>query len=157
MKVFKLQLVISIIVCITLIPVRAEKPDSGEDQDLDFDGSDCIWVRSIRDYTPLDDRTLLIWGGANRPYYVRLVQSTREMGSAISMGVQSRDDSLCPYGGDALVFGNFDPYPARVRSVSRITTEQAEQLLVRYGKKDADEPQTPAPKEVKGAEVEELD
>ena len=73
------------------------------------------------------------------------------------MGVKSRDDRLCPYGGDALVFGSFDPYPARVSSISRITKEQAEELLVRHGKKDTGEPQAPAPKEVKGADVEELD
>ena len=131
--------------------------DSDDDQDIDYNGSDCISIRSIRDYTPLDDRTLLIWAGANQPYYVRLSSSTREMRSAFSMRFESRDDRLCPYGGDALVFDSFSPFPARIRAISRVTKDQAEELLVRYGKKESGEPPTPEPREVEGAEVEELD
>jgi hypothetical protein len=125
--------------------------------DVDYNGSDCIWIRSIRDYTPLDDQTLLIWESSKRPYYVRLQQRSFEMRSAIGMSVDSRDDRLCPYGGDGLVFGSFDPRPLGVRSISRITVEQADEFMVRYGKKDAGEPTTPAPQDVEGADVEELD
>jgi Family of unknown function (DUF6491) len=136
--------------------VRAENDDSGDLKDLDSIGSDCIWVRSIRDYTPLDDRTLLIWGGSNRPYFVRLTTASWDMDTGIGLAVHSRDDRLCPYGGDGLVFGSFEPRPVTIRSIIRISKEQAEDILVRYGKRDSDEPQTPAPQEVEGAEVEEL-
>jgi uncharacterized protein DUF6491 len=136
--------------------VRADNDDSEDLKDLDSIGSDCIWVRSIRDYTPLDDRTLLIWGGSNRPYFVRLTTPSWEMDTGIGLAVHSRDDRLCPYGGDGLVFGSFEPRPVPVRSIIRISKEQAEDILVRYGKRDSDEPQTPEPQEVEGAEVEEL-
>jgi hypothetical protein len=135
----------------------AENDDSGHESDLDFNGSDCIWIRSIRDYTPLDDRTLLIWSGVSRPYFVRLNTASHEMRSGIAMRVESRDDRLCPYGGDGLIFSRYETFPVTVRSISRITKDQAEDIMVRYGKKDSGEPQTPAPKEVDGAEVEELD
>jgi len=79
------------------------------------------------------------------------------MQSGIAMRVESRDDRLCPYGGDSLVFSRHETFPVTVRSISRITKDQAEDILVRYSKKETGEPQTPAPKEVKGAEVEELD
>jgi hypothetical protein len=134
---------------------EAENDEMEVENDIDYNGSDCIWIRSIRDYTPLDRRTLLIWGGS-RPYYVRLATPTREMEFGISVAVYSRDDRLCPYGGDGLIFSRFDGRPVTVRSISRISKEQAEDILVRYGKSKSAEPQTPAPKELEGAEVEEL-
>ena len=131
------------------------QPDSEED--VNFHGSDCIWIRSIRDYRPLDDRTLLIWGGSRQPYLVRLMQRSMDMRSTIGMQVISRDDQLCPYGGDSLKFGMLDSFPASISAIDRITPGQAEQLLVRYGKKAGSEPPSEAPREVEGAKVEELD
>jgi len=156
MKSLLLPLVMVVFLSSTAGLVKAENDDSGDLRDLDFNGSDCIWVRSIRDYTPLDDRTLLIWGGSNRPYFVRLTTASWEMDTGIGLSVHSRDDRLCPYGGDGLIFGGFEPRPITVRSITRISKEQAEDILVRYGKRESDEPKAPAPKEVEGAEVEEL-
>ena len=156
-KVVYLSIVTLIISSNTISISRAEIDDSEAETDVDYNGSDCISIRSIRDYTPLDNRTLLIWGGASRPYFVRLNNATHEMRSGIAMKVVSRDDRLCPYGGDGLVFNSYETFPATVRSISRITKDQAEDIMVRYGKKDSGESQTPAPKEVEGAEVEELD
>ena len=156
-KQFLKHILIALLSSILLLMVNPAAAAEDEEKDLDFNGSDCISVRSIRDYTPLDDRTLLIWGGSKRPYYVRLFQPSFDMNSSIGMRVHSRDDRLCPYGGDGLIFGTFNDRPVSVRAISRITVEQADQILVRYGKKEGSEPQTPAPKEVEGAEVEELD
>ena len=78
------------------------------------------------------------------------------MDSGMQMATHSRDDRLCPYGGDGLIFSSFHPRPVTIRSISRITKEQEEDIMVRYGKKDSDEPQAPEPKQVEGAEVEEL-
>ena len=126
-------------------------------RDLDFRGSDCIWIRTIRDYTPLDDQHLLIRGSGRRAYFVALNRPTFEMRGAFSLGFESRDDQLCPYGGDAIVFGGNAREMVNVRSISRLTAEQEEQLLIRYGKRDPAETEIPAkPGNVKGAEVEEL-
>ena len=153
---FKLHIIMTFTLPFTGGCATAENQQSEDESDLDYNGSDCISVRSIRDYKPLDDRTLLIYSGS-RPYFVRLSSSSREMRSTSRMQVDSRDDRLCPYGGDGLIFGSFDPYPIRVRSISRITKEQENQLLVRYGKDKSGEPQAPTPQDVEGAEVEELD
>ena len=59
-------------------------------------------------------------------------------------------------GGDALIFGSFPGDEARIQSIKRLTPDQVEQVLIRYGKKDPGDVQDPAPPEVKGAEVEEL-
>ena len=65
-------------------------------------------------------------------------------------------DRLCPYGGDALIFGSFQGDEARIRSIKRLNSGQLEQVLIRYGKKEPADKPDPAPPEVKGAEVEEL-
>lgn len=156
-KDIKKHIIIVILLSITLILFWTESRAGDEDSDLNYNGSDCIWIRSIRDYTPLDSKNLLVWGTGNRPYLVRLTSHAYGMRSAFGISVQSRDDQFCPYGGDGLIFDTTNPIPTTVRSISKLTKEQADQILVRYGKKEGSEPITPAPQEPKGAEVEELD
>jgi hypothetical protein len=124
--------------------------------DTEYRGSDCILIATIRDYTPLDDRNLLIWGPAKRAYYVTLLHPAFELRSSFRMGFSSRDDQLCPYGGDGIVTGSLSRDTVAIRAISRVSEEQADQLLIRYGRKEPAEQQAPAPKDVKGAEVEEL-
>ena len=126
-------------------------------RDMNYSGSDCILIRTVRDYSPLDDQHLLIHGPAKRTYFVTLFRPTFEMRGAYRLSFDSRDGQLCPYGGDSIVFGGFSNERVRVRSISRITADQEEQLLIRYGKKEPAETEIPAkPADVKGAEVEEL-
>ena len=157
MKYLNKQWITFVLSSIFLLPLTAVSADEDAEVDIDFRGSDCIWVRSIRDYTILDGRTLLIDAGGKRPYLVQLFRPSFEMKSSHTMRVHSRDDRLCPHGGDGLIFSSFDDQPDIVKSISRITEEQADRLLVRYGKKEGSEPQAPAPRKVEGAEVEELD
>ena len=44
-----------------------------------------------------------------------------------------------------------------IRSIRELSADEHEDLLIRYGKKEPEIEHTPAPREVKGAEVEELD
>lgn len=119
-------------------------------------GSDCISIRTIRDYTPLDESNLIIWA-ANRPYLVRIFSRTSELRTSFQLTYLSRDDQLCPYGGDELAFGfggpGLDSY--HIDSIQRLTKEQAQEIQDRFSK-DPKKQQTPAPKELEGADVEEL-
>jgi hypothetical protein len=45
----------------------------------------------------------------------------------------------------------------RIASIRELSPEEHEHLLIQFGKKEPEIEQTPAPREVKGAEVEELD
>ena len=132
------------------------EPNSGLGKDLDFRGSDCISIRTIRDYTPLDRSTLLMEGSGNRTYLVTLFGQSMDLRSSFRLGFSSRDDWLCPYGGDKLVIDGFVNEEISIRGISRITPEQEEDLLIRYGKIKPDEQQDQAPPELKGADVEEL-
>ena len=104
----------------------------------------------------MDRSTLLMEGMGNRDYLVTLVSPAFELSSAFRLGFSSRDDWLCPYGGDRIVFDGVGNESVMIRGISRVTPEQKEDLLIRYGKKEPDEQQDQAPPEVKGAEVEEL-
>ncbi len=157
----KKTVLIHIITAITLSGCASTgSPESGGDdlgEDLDFSGNDCILIRTIRDYTPLDRQHLLIRGPGRRSYYVALLSPAFDMRGSIGFQVRSRDDQLCPFGGDRIVFGSLSGESVGVRSISRLTTEQEEFLLTRYGIKQPDESETPAESpDVKGAEVEEL-
>ncbi len=52
---------------------------------------------------------------------------------------------------------SFDGESVRIASIRELGPEEEEDLLIRYGKLEPEFEQTPAPQEVKGAEVEELD
>ena len=142
--------------CILASCATTEDRESRPAGDIDSRGSDCILISTIRDYTPLDDSNLLIYGPAKRAYFVTLVHSTFELRSSFRLQFSSRDGQLCPYGGDQIVVGSFGREAVGIRAISRVTEEQAEQLLIRYGRKEPAEQQAPAPEDVKGAEVEEL-
>jgi hypothetical protein len=120
--------------------------------DIDYNGSDCIWTRTIRDYTVLDERNLLIHGGGKKSYFVTLISPSWEMKSSIGMAFVSTDGRLCPYGRDRIVFKGLSEEEVRIRSISQVSADQAEQLLVRFGK--GPEPQIPEPRPVEGAEIE---
>ena len=139
---------------LSIFAAAAEEEDTPED--LDLRGSDCISIRLIRDYTPLSRDSLLIHASAKRSYFVTLFSPRFGVHSSFQLATRSRDDRLCPYGGDALIFGSFQGDEARIRSIKRLNPGQLEQVLIRYGKKEPADKPDPAPPELKGAEVEEL-
>ncbi len=156
MKNFTKQRVIVISLCYLLSSCATTERESSTGNDLDFRGSDCISIRTVRDYTPLDRSTLLMEGSGNQKYLVTLFSPSMDLRSSFRLGFASRDDWLCPYGGDRLVIDGLVDEDIMIRGISRITPEQEEDLLIRYGKKKPTEQPDQAPPELKGAEVEEL-
>ena len=149
-------MVIVFISSITLSVFAAPAEEEDTREDLDLRGSDCISIRLIRDYTSLSRDSLLIHASAKRSYFVTLFSPRFGVNSSFQLATRSRDDRLCPYGGDALIFGSFQGDEARIKSIKRLNPGQLEQVLIRYGKKEPADKPDPAPPELKGAEVEEL-
>lgn len=117
-------------------------------------GTDCISIPTIRDYTPLTESHLILWA-TGRPYLVRLFSPSSDLRTAFRLSFASRDDQLCPYGGDEIVFDGIGfPGGQRIASIKRLTRDQAESLKGCYGEQKDKEP--PKPREVEGAKVEEL-
>ena len=151
------HIVIIIISCNLLIGCASTGEPNELGEDVNYSGSDCISIRTIRDYTELDRSNLLIDGGGRRTYLVTLLHPSFELRSTMGISFSSSDQWLCPYGGDAIVLRGISNEQVRIRSISRLNEEQVEDILVRYGKKEPNIEQDPVPaEEVQGAEVEEL-
>jgi hypothetical protein len=130
---------------------------SERDVGLDYRGVDCILIRTIRDYRPLDSSHMLISGPAKRAYFVTLFGPAFDMRGSMGLTFDSRDDQLCPFGGDAIKFGGLVHERVSIQSISRVTAEQEQDILFRFGLLERAEKRPPEPVSIKGAEVEELD
>lgn len=120
-------------------------------------GNDCIFQSSIRDYQVLDDRNLIVTGGAKRKYHVELTRRAYGLRSNWSIGFYSPTGRVCSGYSEVIVDDGFGRKESiKLRSIREISPDELDALLVRYGKKDPEEQQAPAEEEVEGAEVEEL-
>lgn len=119
--------------------------------------SDCIYEGTIRDYTVLDDANLLVTGSAKRKYHIALSRRAHGLRSTWQIGFASPTERICAGFSDIVVDDNAGLEKIRIRSIRRLTAEQADDLLVQYGRKKPEIEQTPTPQPVEGAEVEELD
>jgi len=101
---------------------------------------------------------LFITGAGKRTYFVALARPSYDMRGSGSLRVDSRDQQLCAFGGDAVGFGSFSRDSVRVQSISRISAEEQQEILIRFGLVEPAERTAPEePPVIKGAEVEELD
>ncbi|PHZ86257.1 DUF6491 family protein [Paremcibacter congregatus] len=94
-----------------------------------FDKSkDCIFSRTINDWTALDDQRLIVYAPTKkRPYYIKLVQRSLELKFAHTIGVHSRfDNRICPYGGNALFI---DGERYTISAIQKLDEDTAKQLL----------------------------
>ncbi len=119
--------------------------------------SDCISEGTIRDYKVLNDSNIVVTAMGRRKYHVELTRRAPGLRSAWSIGFTSPSSRICPGFSDLLVDDNFGPERVRIGSIRRLTEEEYEDLLYRFGKAAAGKQEPPAPEPVEGAEVEELD
>ena len=120
-------------------------------------GSDCISQMTVRDYRVLDDSNLIVSASARRKYHVALSHRAYGLRSTWQIGFRSPTGQICAGMSDLLVDDGIGPDRIRIRSIRRLTPEDEEDLLIRFGKIKSDVEHTPAPADVESAEVEELD
>lgn len=119
--------------------------------------SDCIFRPSIRGYTVLDESNLVIDGAGRRKYLVSLQRRAYGIDSAWQIGFDTMGSQICA-GFSSVVFnGSMDNESIRIMSIRALEPEEHESILIDYGKKEPEVQQTPTPKEIEGADVEELD
>jgi len=119
--------------------------------------ADCISQGSIRDYTVLDDANLIVTEGVNRKYHMVLSRRAFGLRSSWRIGFNSPTGRICGGFGDIVVNDGNMPEKIRIDSIRRITPEEEEDLMIRFGKKEPEIEQPRQSEEVTGAEVEELD
>jgi hypothetical protein len=158
MKTILKQVLIVFYSGILLACATPTEPSADAQLAEDGGGRDCISQSSIRDYQVLDDSNLVITEGVSRKYHVVLSRRAFGLRSTWQIGFRSMSGRVCAGTGDLIYNDGISGAESiRVRSIRRLGTEDLDDLLVRFGKKEPDVPQTPVQDEVKGAEVEELD
>jgi len=124
--------------------------------------SDCISEGTVRDYTVLDDANLIVTASAKRKYHVELSRRAYGLRSSWHIGFTSPTSQICAGFSEAIVDDGIGTAGTgldrfRIRTIRRLTSEEVDALLIRYGKKKPEFEQTPATEPVESAEVEELD
>jgi hypothetical protein len=127
------------------------------DDSTDSVRPDCIYQSSIRGYTVLDESNLIVSASGRRQYHVVLQRRAYGLRSNWALGFKSSTGRVCAAFSEVVFEGHFDGDSVRIASIRELGPEEEEDLLIRYGKLEPEFEQTPAPQEVKGAEVEELD
>ena len=117
----------------------------------------CIFRSSIRGYSVLDESNLIIDASGRRQYHVVLSRRALGLRSSWAIAFDSQGSRVCA-GFDEVIFdGHMDNQSIRIASIRELSPEDYDDLLIQYGRKEPEIKQTPAPREVEGAEVEELD
>ena len=121
-------------------------------------GPDCIFEGTIRDYRVLDESNLVVTASASRKYHIELTRGAYGLNSSWAIGFSSRGSSrICGGYSDIVVDDSFGPEAIRINKIRRLTQDEYEDIMIRFGKMEPEIEQPREPEEVKGAEVEELD
>lgn len=135
----------------------SEAPDGGAD-DKPRGRGDCIFESSVRGYRVLDEQNLIIDSSGRRKHHMVLSRRAWGLDSSWGIAFKSTTNSICG-GFDEIIFREHGSRAESIRigSIRQLSDEDEEDLLIAFGKKEPEIKQGPAQKEVKGAEVEELD
>ena len=153
------QLIILVTSCCLVACAGAPADEEAAAADGVSKSNDCIHKPSIRGYTVLDEQNLIVDASSRRSYHVVLRRRAHGLRSSHFIEFDTTTNRICA-GFDGIRYddrmsGDFGAI--RIMSIRELTKEDKEYLLIQYGKKEPEIEQTPAPQEVKGAEVEELD
>lgn len=151
-----------IVVSLSVLAACAGSPEqAGESESEDRDWrDDCIHEPSVRGYTVLNEQNLLINASGRRTYHVVLRRRAYGLRSSMGIAFKSASSRICEDFSEIVFRENMFERSidtVRIRSIRLLSPEEEEDLLIQFGKKEPEIEQTPAPEDVKGAEVEELD
>lgn len=151
------NLIIQVFIVFTLSALAACAGGNGAVDRAEASRSDCIYQPSIRGYTVLDESNLIVSTSGRRQYHIGLQRRAHGLRSSWSVAFKSPTGRICSAFSEVVFDGQFNGESIRIASVRELSDEDKEDLLIRYGRKEPKMEQTPAPQDIKGAEVEELD
>lgn len=141
-----------------LVACAGSEPDPlGGKIDVLPTGDDCISKATVRDYRVLDEENLVVTASAKRKYHIQLSSRAYGLSGSWHIGFKTYGMRICPGASDVVFEDNMGGDTIRIKSIRELTPPELDELLVHFGKKEPEELQTPAPEQVEGAEVEELD
>jgi len=151
-----MQLKPTVILCLSSIILACAAPD-GVESDGSGGRADCIFSSSIRGYDVLDESNLVIEGSRRTKFHVVLRRPARGIRSSWGIGFESAGSRVCAGFSEVVFRDHMAGDSIRIASIHELSPEEHESILIQFGKKKPEIEQTPVPREVKGAEVEELD
>ena len=151
------QLVIIVYSCLLLACASPQSDSDSGDSEPTSHRSDCIFQSSIRGYTVLDESNLIVDASGRRTYHVVLRRRAYGLSSSWGIRFESPTGRICASFSEVIFDGHMANESIRIESIRELAPEDHEYLLIQFGKKEPEIEQTPVPREVKGAEVEELD
>ena len=151
------QIIILLSSCYLLACVEHDEQPSEPEFTPVSTGSDCIFEGTIRDYRILDESNLVVTASASRKYHIELSRRAPGLKSSWAIGFSTHGSSICAGFSDIVVDDSFGPEAIRINRIRRLTSDEYEDILIRFGTIKPEIEQPREPEEVKGAEVEELD
>ncbi len=151
------QIIIGTISSVLLACASTEGGPDAVESGVTSGRPDCIFQSSIRGYSVLNDSNLIVEASGRRNYHVVLRRRAHGIRSSRRISFDSPTGRVCASFSEVIFYGQSDNGPIRVASIRELSPEDHEDLLIQYGKKEPEIERTPVPREVKGAEVEELD
>jgi len=143
--------------CVLVACAGTNDGAEGAEPEASGSQSDCIFRSSIRGYSVLDESNLIIEGSGRRKYHMTLRRRAYGLSSSWGIDFASPTGRVCAGFSEVLFDDNFHGGAIRIASIRELNSDEHEYLLIQFGKKEPEIKQTPVPKDVKGAEVEELD
>ena len=133
-------------------------PDADAQAEADVRPSrGCISEKRIRGYRVLDETNLIVSGTIRRHYHVVLQRRAWGLRSSTPIKLDSPTRSVCAGFGELVYIGsNNEPARIRIRGITELNNDQYEDLLIEWGLLEPEIETRPEPKEVEGAEIEEL-
>ena len=153
------QSFIAVSLCCLVACAASDEREDTPNSEPDRSREDCIQQSSIRGYSVLDEQNLIVDASGRRKYHVVLRRRAHGLRSSWGIVFDAPSSRVCSGFSEVVFRGDFGDRMEAIR-ISRIrllTPEDEETLLIKFGKKEPEIKQTPAPQEVKGADVEELD
>jgi hypothetical protein len=99
-------------------------------------GDDCVFIRTINDFRPLDRNRLVIWApGRRNAFLVELAGGAPDLRFAHRLAVVDRngDGRLCGFGMDRIVIPDSHmPMPATIIGMSRLDDTDIARLEAEY-------------------------
>ena len=95
----------------------------------------CMFSSTIRDFTTLDDRNLILDAPGNRAYHVVLATPSINIETEFRIAVvdRDRDGRICSYGRDRILIDGPLTEQVSIRSIEQIDEIGVEALKVRFG------------------------
>lgn len=121
--------------CATAGPGVDEEQFVREPLELPGNGADCVFG-SVRDFTVLDDDTLLLYTTSrNRAYFVEVTGICPGLRTAFQLGFSDRDGQLCGRGFDAIVIpeGSFTER-CPIARIHKLEGGEVAMVLEHYGR-----------------------